>query len=153
MEIISIVGGVASVVTIAAFFAQSHAGNRKVKVSLGMGFETVGPYAGPSALILTAANTGSTSVGLSSWGFSLPGDNKAFPFACQVGGDSLPAELSPGKCHTILVGAQALARSLAQHGYGGSIRVAGFYGDQTGKVHKTRTTAFDIDEWASSNVN
>ena len=81
-----------------------------------------------------------------SQGFILP--DKKRMFLRNPGSDvRFPHVLAPEGSCTVGIDVHELARHLKSEGYGGKIKVVGFYLDQVGRIYKSRGWEFDIEEW------
>lgn len=119
-----------------------------ITVRVYNGFHTYGPDISDLRLFIEAANTGEKPVTLSSWGFKLP-DGRTVVLMEPFTNVTFPHELLPGKNCSVAADVKDLARSLAQEGFGGKVKLIGFYRDQLDNEYRS-PTPFNLDliEWA-----
>ena len=119
---------------------------REVKVKISFGFlkqVTVSP----PMLMLSAMNTGTKTVTLSSMGLILPAKEKKYLYFMRP--DSyvtFPHDLLEGKDVLVWITTKELAHDLKQEGYSGTISLRGFYRDAIGNEYKSHAMKFDIDK-------
>ncbi|MFH1268994.1 MAG: hypothetical protein ABIK89_24980 [Planctomycetota bacterium] len=122
---------------------------RIVKVSVSYGFPVVTTPGdlGPYSLFLTARNPSRRPTTLVGCGLQLP-DGKTMPFLDPGPHLEFPLELTEGKAANALRPVQAIGRTLAETGYGGSTRVRGFFRDALGETHYSISFKVSITDWA-----
>lgn len=125
------------------FIAARREKRRSVTVELSLGLLTWDPG---SKLLLTASNPGSLSVTLSSCGIRLPNGKQAV-FPIPNSNVRFPHELHGGKDCLVWTDAKEFAQVLREQGFSGRVKVRGFYRDQTGGLHTSKATRFDLDGW------
>ena len=128
------------------FFTQIVEKRTKIKVQISVGLETAGSYVSGPVVFLSASNPGKKAVTLSSFGFLLSDGNKITPANPRTN-VNFPHELLPGKACSISDEAGKLAKTLDKNGYSGIVNIIGFYGDQVGKVYKSKKYPFDVNDW------
>ena len=120
----------------------------RINVKISLGFITQ-RSTGPSEpmVILSASNSGSKAITLSSWGLVLPNrTHLSFPY--PLGSDvRFPHELSPETSCRVWVAAKETARVMRAEGYSDKAKVVGFYRDQVDRTYKSKPFEFDVEDW------
>lgn len=124
---------------------------RSLTVELTIGLLTYDnpfmPTTGPPVILITASNPGQKTVTLTSVGIKLPNE-KQILFINASSHPQLPCDIREGGAPCVAwYDAKDFARSLRDEGFSGKIKLIGFYRDGVGTTYKSKTTAFDIDEW------
>jgi hypothetical protein len=120
---------------------------REIKVELSYGFMR-NPLSGvsPPMLLLSASNTGTKTVTLTSMGLILPRkDKKYLIFAQPESNVSFPCDLLEGKNCNVWVTTKELAEDLKREGYSGRISLKGYYRDAIGGYYESKSFKFDIE--------
>lgn len=117
---------------------------RRLRVRLYFGFITSGPNLSEQMLFISASNPGMLSVTLSAVGVALPDGKNAF-FPVHRGTSQLPYELAGGKEFQMWTELKDFADSMREKGYVGKIKIRGFYNDQSGGTHKSKSRKLDLD--------
>jgi hypothetical protein len=119
---------------------------REVKVELSYGLKT-NPISGvsPTLLILSALNTGTKTVTLSSTGLILPRKKYLF-FPRPESNVTFPYDLPEGKSCSIWIATEELANDLKREGYSGRIALKGYYRDAIGGYYKSKSVKFNIEK-------
>jgi hypothetical protein len=146
-EIIGIATGVIGALTaVYTVYLQKREKGSHIKVEVNNSLLDYDTHLSDLVLTIRASNLGHKSVTLSSQGFILP-DNKRM-FLRNPGSDvRFPHVLAPERSCTVWVDAHELARHLKSEGYGGKIKLVGFYLDQVDRIYKSRGWEFDVEEW------
>jgi len=119
---------------------------REIKVELSYGFMR-NPLSGvgPTLLILSALNTGTKTVTLTSTGLILPKKKYLF-FAQPESNVSFPYDLPEGKNCNVWIATEELAKDLKREGYSGRISLKGYYRDAIGGYYKSKSIKFNIEK-------
>ncbi|XES77505.1 MAG: hypothetical protein ACBZ72_01195 [Candidatus Bathyarchaeia archaeon] len=139
--LIALYGAVLSTFTI---ISQKKEHKREVKVTLSFGFVDQGRPL-EAMFILSAKNTGSKTVTMSSRGLILP-NNKILHFVRQSY-FPFPIELTEGKDIFDWREVKELAQELKKEGYSGIIEVKGFFKDAVDHWYESKLVKFDLEEW------
>ncbi len=120
----------------------------KIKVTMTTGFLSQGRETSPAMLTLTAANVGRLPVTLT----SIPSlivfkDQKVILTEAEKDAE-FPHELLPGKSCNCWRDIKQLAQSLKRHGYSGTLKIVGEFGDATDNKYRSKPFPFDIEDWA-----
>jgi len=121
---------------------------REIKVELSYGFMR-NPLSGvsPPMLFLSALNTGTKTVTLSSMGLILPRkDKKYLIFVQPESSVSFPYDLPEGKSCSVWITTKELAEDLKREGYSGRISLKGYYRDAIGGYYKSKSVKFTIEK-------
>ncbi len=119
---------------------------REIKVTLSFGLIEQGEVS-PPMVILSALNTGSKTVTLSSKGLILP-NKKILFFVRQDDCFPFPYDLVEGKDVMVWREAKELANKLKQEGLLGKIKLKGFFRDAIGNRYVSKAVKFDIEDWS-----
>lgn len=121
---------------------------REVKVELSYGI-TRSPLleVSPLMLILSALNTGTKMVTLTSMGLILPRKDKKYLTILQPESNvTFPYELLEGKNCSVWIGIEKLAKDLKHEVYSGKIDLKGYYKDAIGNEYRSKSVKFDIEK-------
>ena len=122
---------------------------REPKVSLryGVRLNPILGHRSPPRLIIRAVNSEKETVTLTSMGLILPRrDNNLFSPYVPNSDVSFPHDLLGGKNCDVWFETKELAENLKREGFSGKIKLKGYYGDAIGRMYKSKSINFDIDE-------
>jgi len=120
---------------------------REIRVELAYGFSTHPLSPKGLLLILTALNTGSKTVTLTSMGLILPRKDKKYcTFLRPNSNVSFPYDLPEEKNCSVWIDTKELAENLKQEGYSGEINLKGYYGDALSGKYESKQLKFDIEK-------
>jgi hypothetical protein len=146
----AVTGTIGLLLSIWNTYVQTQQEKPYIKVGVNVGFMSIGSLCGATQLYLKAANHGHKPVTLSSWGFKLPDKQELFFTAEEISGMSFPCELAPGKSCSLPRDIVSFAQSLKKRGYGGNIKLVGFFRDQLGHEYQMKKAyRFNVEDWAS----
>jgi len=130
----------------------------RLKVSVAAAF--VADISGVSdAWALEAINTGFVDTTLSFFHFeiltkSTKGNCEEEPgplvIRKQIAGPRFPHKLCARESCTVYVSPRLMAQGLIDGGYGGCVKLRGFYKDQLGRKYRSKRFQFDINRWAKT---
>jgi hypothetical protein len=95
-------------------------------------------------LILSALNTGSKTVTMSSMGLILP-DKKYLFFVYPTSDVTFPYELAEGKNCKVWTSLEQLAKDLKKEGFSGNVKLIGFYRDAIDNKYRSKPLKFNVD--------
>jgi hypothetical protein len=146
-EIVGVATGViGTLVAVYSAYSQRREKGSRIKVEVNNSLLDYETHLSDLVLTIRASNPGHKPVTLSSQGFILPDEKRMF--LRNPGSDvRFPHVLAPERSCTVWVNAHDLARLLKSEGYGGKIKLVGFYLDQVDRMYKSRGWEFDIEEW------
>ncbi len=123
---------------------------RLLKVRLWTALPVAAAGAGDPQLMIGAANPGERVVHVVGAGFKIGSRKQSFALFQPQSDVRFPYALEEGKSCNVWMASRDIAIQLQELGYGGTVRLVGYFQDAVGTQHFSKALSFDIEEWSKA---
>lgn len=100
--------------------------------------------------MIGAANPGERVVHVVGAGFKIARRKQSFALFQPQGDVRFPHALDEGKSCSVWMESKDVATQLRSLGYGGTVRLVGYFQDAVGTQHFSKALKFDIEDWSKA---